>query len=202
MVSASLRQNRFAAVERNSHSYPHPDNPGLIETLDGYYDWADRRLFLVDGSPEPETPTRWRALHAPVGIPIRYLPPGYGRCLTVRSSRFARREARRYFFALNALPVPAITMDHRGPNGLPVLATETIGERRLQLSAIPGRPRLRVTFVDAEPLVLGSVIGLDGDRPEIRVSTPLHMDWAASHSAAITSAAARVWSDRQRHFGG
>ncbi|WP_035698188.1 hypothetical protein, partial [Glycomyces tenuis] len=66
-------------------------------------------------------------------------------------------------------------------------------------SAPLGQPRLRVTFADTDPAVLGSVIGLDGDRPELRVSTPIHMDWAAANTAAVIAAATRAWAAHQRH---
>ncbi|MEU6857723.1 hypothetical protein AB0B28_02415 [Glycomyces sp. NPDC046736] len=39
--------------ERGCDQWPHPENPGLIADSDGYYDWAGRRLFLPDGSPDP-----------------------------------------------------------------------------------------------------------------------------------------------------
>ncbi|MEV3938746.1 hypothetical protein AB0K52_22585 [Glycomyces sp. NPDC049804] len=45
---------------RHNPAYPHPKNPGLFEEVDGFYDWADRRLFLSDGSPDPMTPGAYR----------------------------------------------------------------------------------------------------------------------------------------------
>ena len=85
MVALSVRQNRPDPVERNSHSYPHPDNPGLLEQPGGFYDWAGRRLFLADGSPDPATPGAYRHqtrpdlcdLEAPDSDPAspRYEPP-------------------------------------------------------------------------------------------------------------------------------
>jgi hypothetical protein len=80
MVSASLRQNGGRAPEQNPFTpgktpkgwtetrtreagydqWPHPQNPGLIADSLGYYDWAGRRLFLSDGSPDPETPGAYR----------------------------------------------------------------------------------------------------------------------------------------------
>ncbi|WP_156926207.1 hypothetical protein [Glycomyces arizonensis] len=85
MVSARLRQNRPEAKERNSQQYPHPENPGLIEGPDGCYDWADRRLFLPSGEPDPATPGAYRYqtrpdlcdLQAPDSDPAspRYEPP-------------------------------------------------------------------------------------------------------------------------------
>jgi hypothetical protein len=61
MVSVSVRRNPPEPVGRNARpTYPHPENPGLIEQVDGFYDWADRRLFLADGSPDPATPGAYR----------------------------------------------------------------------------------------------------------------------------------------------
>ncbi|GAB3655990.1 hypothetical protein GCM10028833_31140 [Glycomyces tarimensis] len=61
MVSVSVRQKPLVAAERNSYEYPHPDNPGLSEVPgDGFYDWAGRRLFLPNGSPDPATPGAYR----------------------------------------------------------------------------------------------------------------------------------------------
>jgi hypothetical protein len=45
---------------RHNRAYPHPQNPGLLEQPDGFYDWADRRLYLSDGSPDPMTPGAYR----------------------------------------------------------------------------------------------------------------------------------------------
>ncbi len=85
MVHASVRQNRPDSVERNSQSYPHPYNPGLIEQPSGFYDWAGRRLFLPSGKPDPATPGAYRHqtrpdlcdLEAPDSAPSspRYEPP-------------------------------------------------------------------------------------------------------------------------------
>jgi hypothetical protein len=61
MVSVSVRRNPGEPVGRNARaSYPHPENPGLLEQVDGFYDWAGRRLFLTDGSPDPMTPGAYR----------------------------------------------------------------------------------------------------------------------------------------------
>ncbi|MFC3493190.1 hypothetical protein [Glycomyces rhizosphaerae] len=45
---------------RHNHAFPHPQNPGLFTEPDGFYDWANRRLFLPDGSPDPMTPGAYR----------------------------------------------------------------------------------------------------------------------------------------------
>jgi hypothetical protein len=46
--------------ERGANEWPHPENPGLITDYDGHYDWAGRRLFLSDGTPDPATPGAYR----------------------------------------------------------------------------------------------------------------------------------------------
>jgi hypothetical protein len=46
--------------ERGHDLWPHPENPGLIADSDGYYDWAGRRLFLPDGSPDPDISGAYR----------------------------------------------------------------------------------------------------------------------------------------------
>lgn len=90
MVSDSLRQNGGGSPERNPFTrdegetvyftpgrtpadwtetrtcetgwdqWPHPENPGLIADVDGYFDWAGRLLFLPDGSPNPEVSGAYR----------------------------------------------------------------------------------------------------------------------------------------------
>ena len=45
---------------RHNRVYPHPENPGLFAEEGGFYDWADRRLFLADGSPDPMMPGAYR----------------------------------------------------------------------------------------------------------------------------------------------
>ncbi|WP_460498283.1 hypothetical protein [Glycomyces tarimensis] len=80
----------------------------------------------------------------------------------------------------------------------PVLAVETVVGRRLRFAVLVGQPRLRATFLYRDPPVLGSVIGLDGDRPQLRVSTPIHMEWAATHAKAIVDFATRTWTAIER----
>jgi hypothetical protein len=61
MVSASLRQNPPEPVGGNATpTEPSTAAIGLTERADGYYDWAGRRLFLVDRSPDPMTPGAYR----------------------------------------------------------------------------------------------------------------------------------------------
>ncbi|MDN3241840.1 hypothetical protein [Glycomyces tritici] len=45
---------------RHNRAFPHPQNPGLFADADGFYDWANRRPYLADGSPDPLTPGAYR----------------------------------------------------------------------------------------------------------------------------------------------
>ena len=45
---------------RHNPAFPHPSNPGLFAEPDGFYDWADRRSYHADGSPDPMTPGAYR----------------------------------------------------------------------------------------------------------------------------------------------
>ena len=72
MVSTSVRQNQAAAPEQNtivSPAHPHRVS-GLDPTFgraaaSGHQGAAGRRLFLPDGSPDPETPGAYRYRHDP-----------------------------------------------------------------------------------------------------------------------------------------
>lgn len=44
------------------------------------------------------------------------------------------------------------------------------------------------------PEALGSVVYLDTDRPGLRISASLHVEWAAKHCGAIIAEAERIWS--------
>jgi hypothetical protein len=89
-------------------------------------------------------------------------------------------------------------------NGTHILATAWIDEHLLRFTAIPFQARLRITFggIDTQTEALGSVIGLDTDTPGLRVSAPLHVEWATLHSAAILTEAARIWAEVRRDCDG
>ncbi|MEU6857724.1 hypothetical protein AB0B28_02420 [Glycomyces sp. NPDC046736] len=72
-------------------------------------------------------------------------------------------------------------------------ARAEIGQRQLTFQAIFSQHRLRVVFTGMEPPVLGSVVYLDTDQPGLRISTPLHVEWAARHHEAIIEEAKRIW---------
>ncbi|MCC3763584.1 hypothetical protein K3N28_10920 [Glycomyces sp. TRM65418] len=89
-------------------------------------------------------------------------------------------------------------------NGTHYLATAWIGERLLRFTAIPYQARLRITFggIGTQPEALGSVIGLDTDAPGLRVSAPLHVEWATIHSASIIAEAVSIWNEVRRDCDG
>lgn len=90
-----------------------------------------------------------------------------------------------------------------------VLAMARIGGRRLRFDAIFCQNRLRITMLDGAesseaeaeeeceagvvPEALGSVVYLDSDRPGLRISAPLHVEWAAQHCEAIIAEGVRIW---------
>ncbi|THV26797.1 hypothetical protein [Glycomyces paridis] len=67
--------------------------------------------------------------------------------------------------------------------------------RRLRFEPVLKQPRLRVILTGAEPVALGSVIRLDTGEPGLRVSAPLHVEWATEHLEAIVRHAADVWAE-------
>jgi hypothetical protein len=85
-------------------------------------------------------------------------------------------------------------------NGVHYIATAWIDERLLRFTAIPFQARLRITFggIGAQLEALGSVIGLDTVEPGLRVSAPLHVEWASLHSDAIIDEAVRIWAEIRR----
>ena len=60
---------RYSGVPENSHSHRSNSDAsayaGLRRRVDGFYDWAGRRLLLADGSPDPMTPGAYRYQHSP-----------------------------------------------------------------------------------------------------------------------------------------
>jgi hypothetical protein len=91
------------------------------------------------------------------------------------------------------------TTGRRDPAGLPVLATDTFDDRTIRFALVLGQPRLRLTFTDLEPAVLGHVTGLDRDRPRLIVSEPLHLSWGFTHAGPIEHHAQRLWQTAHRH---
>lgn len=83
---------------------------------------------------------------------------------------------------------------------LPVLATRTVGDCRIQFALVPDRPRFRLMFTDRYPSLLGHVTGLDGPTPLLHVVDRLHWDWARVEgtTAAIRDIAAFTWYHRGR----
>jgi hypothetical protein len=92
MAESTLRQNRRGATHQNAtarnqarmmvlvaepfyqHDHLGPGAP-LVEITgqgegDGYYDWAGRRLFLIDGEPDPMCPGAYRYQHNPAACDL------------------------------------------------------------------------------------------------------------------------------------
>ncbi|MCH7230432.1 DNA-directed RNA polymerase I subunit RPA34 [Glycomyces sp. L485] len=67
MVRVSLRENTPGATDRNTFERHRtgPDRHLTEVPGDGFYDWAGRRLFLPDGSPDLATPGLDRHRHLP-----------------------------------------------------------------------------------------------------------------------------------------
>lgn len=87
-------------------------------------------------------------------------------------------------------------------NRLQFIATAWVDGRLLRFEPVLRQPRLRVIITGTEPEALGSVIGLGTDDVGLRVSAPLHVEWAGEHCEAIVSRAQRVWAEITRECGG
>ena len=119
-----------------------------------------------------------------------------------------RRIRARYIKALNAIPLPVRYVDPPDsvPDnalpidlaGLPVLATATVDERTVRYSLVVGQTRLRLTFKETRPELIGHVIALDSPSPRLVVSTPLHTEWALANELVLTEHAARIWKVNAR----
>jgi len=83
-----------------------------------------------------------------------------------------------------------------------LIARSVIGERHLVFEAIFCQHRLRVTFSGEQPGVLGSVVYLDSLEPGLRISEPLHVEWAVLHHEAIIDEAQRIWAVAIRECNG
>ncbi|THV40873.1 hypothetical protein [Glycomyces buryatensis] len=90
-------------------------------------------------------------------------------------------------------------------------AIAAIDGRFLRYESLPHQTRLRITFCGkpfedstealpedtTEPVpgeALGSVIGLNTAEPGLRVSAPLHVEWATANLDAIVAQAVRIWA--------
>ncbi|THV42415.1 hypothetical protein [Glycomyces buryatensis] len=84
--------------------------------------------------------------------------------------------------------------------------------RYLRYTSLPYQARLRITFCGnppwepeadtGQPGALGSVTGLDTDGPDLRISAPLHAEWANNNREAIVAEAARIWQRGTRFCDG
>ncbi|MFC3493017.1 hypothetical protein [Glycomyces rhizosphaerae] len=80
-------------------------------------------------------------------------------------------------------------------NRLQFIAAAWVDGRRLRFEPVLQQPRLRVIFTGSEPEALGSVIELDTTGPGLRVSAPLHVEWAVEHYEVIVDQAVWVWGE-------
>lgn len=87
-------------------------------------------------------------------------------------------------------------------NRLQFIATAWVDGRLLRFEPVLKQPRLRVIITGPEPEPLGSVIRLDTDQAGLRVSAPLHVEWANEHHEAIIASAHRIWADITRECDG
>ncbi|WP_199034200.1 hypothetical protein [Glycomyces salinus] len=84
-------------------------------------------------------------------------------------------------------------MNRRSMASASVAGAEIDG-RRVEFTPLPFQARLRVTFYEVDPAVLGSVIDLDTDEPGLRVSAPLHLEWGNAHADQLVTEATRIWA--------
>jgi hypothetical protein len=86
------------------------------------------------------------------------------------------------------------------------LGTACVGDHRLSYEAVLQQPRLRITMtgpaLGQQGTVLGSVVALDTEAPRLRVSAPLHLEWATANSESIIDAAVEIWNEVRRDCDG
>lgn len=87
-------------------------------------------------------------------------------------------------------------------NRLQFIATAWVDGRLLRFEPVLKQPRLRVIITGRTPEPLGSVIRLDSTEPGLRVSAPLHVEWAVEHCEVIVDRATRVWAEITRECDG
>lgn len=87
-------------------------------------------------------------------------------------------------------------------NRLQFMATAWVDSRLLRFEPVLKQPRLRVILTGTEPESLGSIIGLDTDQAGLRVSAPLHVEWANEHHETIIAHARQVWAEITRECDG
>jgi hypothetical protein len=115
-----------------------------------------------------------------------------------------RRIRARYIKALQAIPLSVRRTDPPDAilpidlAGLPVLATEAIGERLVQYSLVVGQTRFRLTFTDTRPALIGHVTNLETPGPRLVIAEPFHTEWVLTNGPALTTHATRIWKDHTR----
>lgn len=115
-----------------------------------------------------------------------------------------RRIKERYLQALKAIPLPIRTTTTPEPVltfdlvGLPILATEPIGDRDVRYSLVLGQARFRLTFTNIDPNLIGHIIDLDTPNPRLIIAGPLHTEWALTHETKLTTTATKTWTNHTR----
>ncbi|GAB3649420.1 hypothetical protein [Glycomyces tarimensis] len=120
-------------------------------------------------------------------------------------SRYALYRIRaRYQRALNALPIPAVSVHPIDPKRLTVLGEATIAGRAIVFGTLAEAPRLWVAFKDAEPGLIGYMTGLVVGEPDLWICDAAHRAWTleGDNTPSLKRAAARVWFDCRRDCGG
>jgi hypothetical protein len=115
-----------------------------------------------------------------------------------------RRIRARYIKALNAIPLPVRRTDPPDQvlpidlAGLPILATETIDNRRVQYSLVLGQTRFRLTYKETHPPLIGHITNLETPNPRLVIAEPAHTEWALANEQTLTNHAAQIWATNTR----
>jgi hypothetical protein len=115
-----------------------------------------------------------------------------------------RRIRARYIKALNAIPLPVRRTDPPDQvlpidlAGLPILATETIDNRRVQYSLVLGQTRFRLTYKETYPPLIGHITNLETPNPRLVIAEPAHTEWALANEQTLTNHAAQIWATNTR----
>lgn len=111
---------------------------------------------------------------------------------------------RRYFTGIEDLPRLEPGAAECRPERLRIVCTRRFDDRVVRFGVPPGQARLVLMFIESEPPELGSVVGLDGDQPELLVGEVAHLAWAAESGRVrrIKRLAVQIWADLQRECDG
>jgi hypothetical protein len=115
-----------------------------------------------------------------------------------------RRIRARYIKALDVIPFSVRRTDPPDQilpidlAGLPILATETIDDRRVQYSLVLGQARFRLTYKEIHPPLIGHIINLETPNPRLVIAEPFHTEWTFTNEQALTNRAAQIWATNTR----